>query len=89
MPPIFEKGRFNFKEGQEVPAHVEKNPGGRDRDQGKYAVVTELIGANLFFPTAIDIDDLATAELLAGAHRTEDGIGNSYVSHVIPPLVES
>lgn len=85
----FEESRFRFEEGQEVPDHFNVSPLGHLRDLGKYAVLGELTGSALFYPAAINIEDLETAELLAAAYlrRSEDykKIGNTYAAHILSP----
>lgn len=88
MPPIFEKKNFDFEKEQRILKHTEKSPLGRDRDRSKFAVLTELVGANHFFVSAIDINSLRTAQLLAGKRKTQDGVGNTYTSYVLPPQPE-
>ncbi len=88
MPPIFEEKNFDFEKGQRVLKHTEGNPLGHDRDTSKFAVITELVGANHFFVSAIDINSLRTAQMLAGKRKTTDGIGNTFTSYVLPPQSE-
>lgn len=89
MPPMFEKRNFDFEKGQRVLKHIERSPLGRDRDRSKFAVLTELVGANHFFVSAIDINSRRSAQLLADRRKTADGIGNTYTSYVLPPWPES
>jgi hypothetical protein len=91
MPPVFSQRLFRFPDG-EVPNHVNRDPQGQSRDVGKFALVCELPDSGRFYPVATDIDDLADAQTLKGAHETHNAANSGFsdsrkIVHILPPLI--
>lgn len=64
MVARFNQASFKFAEGQEVPEHIDEYPRAKERDQTKIWLEGEDTFSHEYYPLAIDIDDLPTAEIL-------------------------
>ncbi len=64
MPPTFTEDSFKFEEGQTVPDHFEGYPDTEVRNRTKIWLQGEDTFDNEYYPLAIDIDDMPTAEVL-------------------------
>ena len=85
MPPKFKTESFDFTEDETIPDHIEGNPSLNDKDPTKYSVEGYDPFDYTSYGIAIDIDDLATTQLLSSARirqieRTQLAEGYDIVS---------
>jgi hypothetical protein len=81
MPPKFKTESFDFTENDTVPDHIEGYPTLREKDLTKYSVDGVDTFDDTTYAVAVDIDDLATAQLLYAARvrqieRTQPDAGS-------------
>jgi len=71
MPPKFMSSSFNFIKRKDIPRHIEGHPTQNERDTSKIWLEGEDIFCRDFYPLAIDIDDMPTAEILKIARQRQ------------------
>jgi hypothetical protein len=92
MPPKFKTESFVFTEKDTVPEHIEGYPTLTEKDLTKYSIDGVDTFDDTTYAVAVDIDDLATAQLLHAARvrhieRTQPDAGSIQdLTRIVAPI---